>query len=67
MSDKESEHENTHEIQDVPTRAISHFLDLLAKEEGYTEIAMRLREEILVRGKSSETSIRKAIFGDDLS
>lgn len=48
----------------VAHQIIGQFLDTLGKEEGYAQIAARLRASIFA-DKPSEAALRAALFGDD--
>lgn len=56
--------------KDVQPSSIAHgvletFLSKLAATPGYEQIAARLRKAVIEDGKSTETSIRAALFADD--
>jgi hypothetical protein len=66
-SGKSSEPSST--FQELPSISVAHqilgeFFSVLAQQDGYVEIANRLRAAIL-EDKPSEVTIRRALFGDD--
>lgn len=66
-SAKSSEPSST--FQELQSISVAHqilgeFLSVLAQQDGYVEIANRLRAAIL-EDKPSEVTIRRALFGDD--
>ncbi len=66
MSQNDCSTSDTH-LQSVLDTTIGKFLDLLANETEYRDIAERLREEVIGKGNTSEAVIKKALFGDDAS
>ena len=54
------------ESTSVTARVLSTFLDALAAEEGYEDVAKRLRETMLTRADLSERALRTALFEGDV-
>ena len=52
-------------VKSVAATILGEFFDVLEKEEGFGEIAPRLRKVILEDGIFAEPSIRTALFPDD--
>lgn len=50
----------------VVDRVLTEFVDAVAAEEGYADVAERLREAILEKHDMSETALQGAMFGVDL-
>lgn len=51
-------------VASVAGTILGEFFDVLEKEEGFEEIAQRLRKVVLENGIFAEPSIRTAIFPD---
>ncbi len=51
-------------VKSVAATILSEFFDTLEKEEGFGEIAPRLRKVVLEDGVFAEPSIRAALFLD---
>ena len=49
-------------VKSVAANILGEFFDILEKEEGFDEIAPRLRKIVLEDGVFAETSIRAALF-----
>lgn len=52
-------------VQSVAGQVLQTFIDALAAEAGYEDIAARLKSEIIDKRSMSEASLRGAIFGGD--
>lgn len=51
-------------VKSVAATILGEFFDVLEKEEGFGEIAPRLRKVVLEDGVFAEPSIRAALFPD---
>ncbi|MDE1150287.1 MAG: hypothetical protein PW843_27375 [Azospirillaceae bacterium] len=51
-------------VKSVAATILGEFFDVLKKEEGFSEIAPRLRKVVLEDGVFAEPSIRTALFPD---
>lgn len=51
-------------VKSVAANILSEFFDALEKEEGFDEIAPKLRKIVLEDGVFAEPSIRAALFPD---
>lgn len=51
-------------VKSVAGTILGEFFDTLEKEEGFSEIAPRLRKVVLEEGVFAEPSIRAALFPD---
>lgn len=51
-------------VKSVAATILGEFFDTLEKEEGFGEIAARLRQVVLQDGVFAEPSIRAALFPD---
>jgi hypothetical protein len=52
-------------VKSVAATILGEFFDVLEKEEGFDEMAPRLRKIVLEDGVFAEPSIRAALFSDD--
>lgn len=52
------------QVKSVASSILSEFFDKLEKEEGFDDIAERLRQLVLEDGVIAEPSIREALFLD---
>lgn len=52
------------QVKSVASSILSEFFDKLEKEEGFDDIAERLRQLVLENGVIAEPSIREALFLD---
>ena len=63
-----SDHQNSSEKSlNVSDTIVSNFLDQLGLDDGFGEIASKLREVLLTETTISEKAIRKAMFQEDES
>lgn len=64
IDDKDKNDESLGKVGCVAAIILDKFFDVLAKEEGFNEIAPRLRKVVLEDGVFAEPSIRAALFPD---
>lgn len=57
--------ENLDEAKSVAGQLLQAFFDALEAQPGYEEIAARLKDEIIDNRGTSETLLRRAIFGEE--
>ncbi len=53
------------EAQSVVGQVLQEFIDALATNSGYEDIAARLKTEIIDKPSTSEAALRRALFGED--
>ena len=51
----------------VVNSVLDAFLNTLADEQGFTDVATRLRKTLLEDGKRSEAALRAALFEEDVA
>lgn len=64
MKDKDEGAKPPVKVKSVAANILGDFIDTLEKEEGFSEIAPRLRKVVLEDGVFAEASIRAALFPD---
>ena len=65
-----SETENSKDASEslsVTDRVLTAFIQAVAAEEGYKDIAVRLNETLLVKRNFAEAALRSALFDSDAS
>ncbi|WP_156332769.1 MULTISPECIES: hypothetical protein [unclassified Chelatococcus] len=62
--DKDEAAEQPAKVKAVAATILGEFFDVLEKEEGFGEVAPRLRKVILEDGVFAEPSIRAVLFPD---
>jgi hypothetical protein len=62
--DKDKVAKPPEKVKSVAGTILGEFFDTLEKEEGFSEIAPRLRKVVLEEGVFAEPSIRAALFPD---
>lgn len=64
ITDADNQPELPTTVKTVAANILGEFFDILEKEEGFGEIACRLRKVVLDDGVIAEPSIRAALFPD---
>jgi hypothetical protein len=62
--DKDEAVELPAKVKSVTATILGEFFDVLEKEEGFDDVALRLRKVVLEDGVFAEPSIRAALFPD---
>lgn len=64
IENKDSSTEPPVNVKSVAATILGEFFDVLQAEEGFEEVAPRLRKVVLENGVFAEPSIRAALFPD---
>lgn len=64
VENQEEAPERTVKVKSVAATILGEFFDVLEREEGFGEIAPRLRKVVLEDGIFAEPTIRSALFPD---
>jgi hypothetical protein len=65
MAKQPSQPDEATTAKPVVQRVLDAFVEAVAAEEGYTEVAARLRATLAVKGGRNEASLKTALFGPD--
>lgn len=63
MSDEPDQSDEAAAPKPVVQRVLDAFVSAVAAEEGYAEVAARLRDSLAKKGGRSEAALKTALFG----